>query len=84
MKKRDLYVIALAIVILVILSLAPKETTSFVPRDTTHQAMYTLAHDSGSRAAEKQCQNCHNPKGVPFPKGHPPKFRCLFCHRLQK
>ena len=84
MKKRDMLVIAVAIVILVVLSLAPKETTSFVPRDATHKAMYTLAHDSGSRAAEKQCQSCHNPKGVPFPKGHPPKFRCLFCHRLQK
>jgi hypothetical protein len=25
---------------------------------------------------------CHSPDGVfPLPDGHPPKYRCLFCHK---
>jgi hypothetical protein len=28
------------------------------------------------------CGPCHNPEGeAPLPEGHPPKYRCLFCHK---
>jgi hypothetical protein len=35
------------------------------------------------KAAEKFCEECHNPEGEagPLPKDHPPKYRCLFCHK---
>jgi hypothetical protein len=34
------------------------------------------------KAAEKFCEECHNPEGVaPLPENHPPKYRCLFCHK---
>ena len=84
MKKRDLLVIAIGVVILIVLFLAPKESTTRVPNDATHKEVYALVHSAGKKAAEKQCQTCHNPQGVPFPKNHPPKFRCLFCHKLQQ
>jgi hypothetical protein len=36
----------------------------------------------GKKAAEKFCEECHNEDNVPFPEGHPAKYRCLFCHKL--
>jgi mono/diheme cytochrome c family protein len=36
----------------------------------------------GKKEAEKFCIECHAPEGVfPLPEGHPPKYRCLFCHK---
>ena len=36
----------------------------------------------GKKEAEKFCGECHNPDGAaPLPDGHPPKYRCLFCHK---
>ena len=26
----------------------------------------------------------HNADQVPFPEGHPAKYRCLFCHKLER
>lgn len=83
MKKRDLIVIGLAVLILAVLWAAPKESTKRVPYDTIHAKFYTIAKKDGKKAAEKYCENCHNPKQIPFPKNHPPKFRCLFCHKLE-
>jgi hypothetical protein len=34
------------------------------------------------KEAEKQCDQCHSSEGVaPLPDDHPPKYRCLFCHK---
>ena len=34
---------------------------------------------------EKHCGACHAPEGqAPLPEGHPPKYRCLFCHKKYK
>ena len=81
-KKRDLILIAIAIVILAFLWQAPPESTSRVPLDDTHRRFHDLAKNEGKKAAEKFCEECHNDSGVLFPKGHPPKQRCLFCHKL--
>jgi hypothetical protein len=83
MKKRDLILIFLGIAIVVFLLAAPPEKTSRVPFDETHRPYYTIAREEGKKAAEKFCEDCHNPEGVPFPEDHPGKFRCLFCHRLE-
>jgi len=82
LKKRDLILIALAIGILIVLFMAPKETTSRVPYDDTHRRFHDIVKNDGKKAAEKFCEECHKPGGVPFPEGHPPKSRCLFCHKL--
>ena len=85
-KKRNpwpyhLAFVAVMAAILAFLWNAPPETTARVPFDKTHQRFYTMKR----REAERFCEKCHNPKGeVPLPKGHPPKFRCLFCHKMEK
>ena len=84
LKKRDWILIAIAAVIVLVLWMAPPESTKRVPDDQTHHRFYQLVQQDGKKAAEKFCENCHNPDKIPFPKGHPPKFRCLFCHKLEQ
>ncbi|MDH4320120.1 MAG: hypothetical protein OEV73_01335 [Desulfobulbaceae bacterium] len=56
---------------------APPETTVRLPQDADHAKYYPM----DKKEAEKECQNCHNPEGAALPKDHPPKYRCLFCHK---
>ena len=83
-KKRDLILIGLAVVILAFLWQAPPESTSRVPDDEIHHPYYETASQEGKKAAEKFCADCHNENDIPFPKDHPSKARCLFCHKLEK
>ncbi len=58
---------------------APPETTIKLPNDEIHARF----HHMKKRDAEAFCIKCHNPKGTaPLPKNHPPKYRCLFCHKV--
>jgi len=67
--------------ILLFLWRAPAESTKKLPQDTIHQKFHTME----KKDAEKFCEECHNPQGeVPLPKKHPPKYRCLFCHKQIK
>lgn len=57
---------------------APEETTKKLPKDQNHSRF----QDMKKKEAEKFCTECHIPGGVfPLPEGHPPKYRCLFCHK---
>lgn len=57
---------------------APPETTAHLPHDDDHQRFMTM----GKKEAEKFCNDCHAPDGVaPLSEDHPPKYRCLFCHK---
>ena len=57
---------------------APEETTARLPHDEVHVDFHKMA----KKEAEKFCNECHNPDGrAPLPEGHPPKYRCLFCHK---
>ncbi|MDH3999519.1 MAG: cytochrome c [Desulfuromonadales bacterium] len=82
LKKRDYILICIAIIILAFLWQAPPESTSKVPLDDTHKAFFDIVKNDGKKAAEKFCEECHNAEGVPFPDGHPTKFRCLLCHKM--
>ncbi|WP_020674939.1 hypothetical protein [Geopsychrobacter electrodiphilus] len=85
MKKRDILVLLGGLIIVAILWMAPPETTKHIPKDDTHQKFYDMIKKdgpAGKKAAEKFCQDCHNPTQMPFPAEHPPKFRCTFCHKL--
>jgi len=84
MKKRDILLLIGAVAIILFLVAAPDETTKKVPTDDTHQKFYSLVKAEGKKAAEKFCEDCHNAEQVAFPEGHPPKSRCLFCHKMQK
>ena len=67
--------------IFLFLWLAPAETTPKLPHDEKHTTFF----DMQKKEAEKHCEACHNPDGVsPLPDAHPPKYRCLFCHKRTK
>lgn len=82
-KKKNtlLYNIIFVIIcgaLLVFLLRAPEESTARMPYDDNHADFYGM----GKKEAEKFCESCHNPEGdVPLPETHPPKYRCLFCHK---
>jgi len=82
LKKRDFFLIGIAILILAVLWQAPPESTSRVPFDDIHGKYYEIVKNDGKKAAEKFCEECHNKDNVPFPDGHPAKYRCLFCHKM--
>ena len=84
LKKRDFILIGIAIVILAFLWQAPPESTSRVPHDGDHERFFDIVASDGKKAAEKFCEECHNPDQVPFPEGHPSKYRCLFCHKMER
>lgn len=87
MTKRDILVLLGGVAIVALLWLAPAETTKHIPQNETHQKFYTMVQKDGKpgkKAAEKFCQDCHNADQVAFPADHPPKLRCLFCHKLDK
>lgn len=66
--------------ILIFLLKAPPESTVRLPKDETHLRFHAM----GKKEAEKHCESCHYPEGeAPLPAGHPPKYRCLFCHKKQ-
>ena len=77
-----------------------KEKTTTVPRDAMHKVSYDAAFKNApgpdasiftraffkpdKKGAEIYCEPCHRERGIPFPPNHPPKNRCLFCHKLKK
>ncbi len=65
--------------ILIFLVNAPKETTTPLPHDDIHNRFHTI---KDKKEAEKFCLDCHDQdKDAPLATDHPPKFRCLFCHK---
>ncbi len=57
---------------------APEETTKFLPSNEDHIKFMKM----DKKEAEKFCDECHSPTGAaPLPEDHPPKYRCLFCHK---
>ena len=60
---------------------APPESTAKLPQDEIHSRFYPMDR----KEAEKECETCHHPDGeAPLPADHPPKYRCLFCHKKIK
>jgi hypothetical protein len=84
--KKDLLFFAFAAAVLaVVILISGKETTKKVPYDAVHRATYDVLAKTGSRKeAERGCENCHNEKMNPLPAHHPPKDRCLFCHKIER
>lgn len=65
--------------ILYFLLSAPSETTSKLPHDDNHEEFFAI---KSKKAAGKRCIECHTDDGIaPLPEKHPPKYRCLFCHK---
>ena len=84
--KNDWIFIGIVVAVLGIFwAISGEEKTKFVPNNEIHAKVYEVMKQTGSkREAEKDCEKCHQEMGVPYPKDHPPKNRCLFCHKLHK
>ncbi len=65
--------ILIGIIIVVLLKMAPEPTTPVLPHDKNHNKFFSMK----KKEAEKYCDQCHKE----LPKNHPPKLRCLLCHR---
>lgn len=77
----NLTFLTVSIGIVLFLLNAPEETTHKIPMDEDHKRFHTMDR----KEAEKFCEECHNPEGIlPLPEGHPPKYRCIFCHKQLK
>ena len=76
----NLLFVAVGAAIVYFLWSAPPETTSHVPQDDKHQPFMRME----KKEAERFCESCHAPgKEAPLSEEHPPKYRCLFCHKRQ-
>ena len=74
----NLIFLAVCTTIFLFLWNAPEETTVYLPNNENHARFMKM----DKKAAEKFCDECHSPDGEkPLPKDHPPKYRCLFCHK---
>jgi hypothetical protein len=97
-KRDWFFIILVAAVLLMFIAISGKETTKPVPHDATHKSVYDEAYKNApgpeaslfkktffkpaKKDAEKLCEPCHDAQGVKLPPNHPPKNRCLFCHKL--
>lgn len=82
-KSKLLYIniafVCVAVGILLFLFNAPEETTARLPHDDNHERFFQI---NSKKEAEKHCEECHSPnKSAPLHDQHPPKYRCLFCHK---
>jgi len=85
LQKRDLIFVAIVVVVLgTFFLISGKDKTTRVPFDEIHKEYYPVVRNEGKKAAEVFCKQCHTEEKLPFPAGHPPKFRCLFCHKLEE
>ncbi len=83
--KDWLFIALMGAVVLIFILISGKEKTKKVPYDEAHRPFYDLLKKTGSKIeTEKGCVSCHNDANIPFPKGHPPKNRCLLCHRMMQ
>ena len=83
-KKKSAKLLNIAFIItgaaiLIFLLRAPEETTARLPHDQNHERFYSIEN---KKDAEKFCTECHSPDNLaPLSQDHPPKYRCLFCHK---
>ncbi|CAH2031915.1 cytochrome C [Trichlorobacter ammonificans] len=97
-KKDLWFIALIVVVVGIFLAISGKEKTKVVPRNDTHKEVYEVAYRNApgpdasifkraffkpaKKEAEKSCEPCHDARGIKLPPDHPPKHRCLFCHKL--
>ena len=80
-RRANIVFIVICSAVLLVLFRAPRETTPKLPNDPSHRSLLTL---NDKKEAEGSCGDCHGPDGqAPLRSDHPPKFRCLLCHKAQ-
>lgn len=99
-KRDWLFVGLFVVVIGIFIAISGREKTKIVPFDDNHKIAYDAAYRNApgpdasifkraffkpdKKGAEVYCEPCHKEKGIPYPPNHPPKNRCLFCHKLKQ
>jgi len=99
-KRDWIFIGVIVVVLGIFIGLTGKEKTRLVPKNEMHKVVYEAAYKNApapdssifkraffkpdKKGAEVYCEPCHLEKKVPFPPNHPPKNRCLFCHKLKK
>lgn len=99
-KRDWFFIALVAAILTTFIVISGKEKTKPVPNNTTHKQVYEVAYKAvpgadasifkkaffrpAKKEAEKLCEPCHNAQGIKLPPNHPPKHRCLFCHKLIK
>lgn len=95
-----LFIAIAAAILVTFISISGKEKTKVVPRNEMHEPVYLEAYKNApgpdasllkksffkpaKKDAEKLCEPCHAEHNINLPPNHPPKHRCLFCHKLQE
>jgi hypothetical protein len=99
-KRDWIFVGLIVVVLGIFTAITGREKTKLVPKDEMHKISYEAAFRNApgpdasmfkraffkpdKKGAEVFCEPCHLEKSVPFPPNHPPKNRCLFCHKLKQ
>ena len=99
-KRDWLFIVLVVAVLAIFIAISGKEKTKPVPNNATHKQVYEIAYKNAPAAdaslfkkaffrptkkdAEKLCEPCHTQNNIKLPPNHPPKHRCLFCHKLVK
>ena len=81
-KKTDYLFLVVAGLIILFFLKAPPESTLRTPYTEEHNEFSEMLKKEGKKAVEKYCHECHSDENMPLSKDHPPKYRCLFCHKL--
>ncbi len=82
LRKADiLFIIMIPAVVLCLWLLTTEQTTLRIPLDDDHRESLQTYRTEGKKAAEQVCSTCHADGGLPLSEGHPPKYRCMFCHK---
>jgi hypothetical protein len=99
-KRDWFFIALVVVILAIFIAISGKEKTKPVPNNATHKQVYEIAYKNAPAAdasifkktffkpakkeAEKTCEPCHDAQGIKLPPNHPPKHRCLFCHKLVK
>lgn len=98
-KRDWMFIGLIVVIVGIFISISGREKTKVVPNNAMHRIVYETAYRRapGSEAslfkraffkpdkkgAEVYCDPCHREQKVSYPPNHPPKNRCLFCHKLE-
>jgi len=81
-RRADIaFIVLIPVVLLCLWLLTTEQTTLRIPQDDDHHESLQAYSVHGKKEAERVCRSCHGDGGLPLSDNHPPKYRCMFCHK---
>ena len=81
-RKADIaFILLIPVVVVCLWMLTTEQTTVRIPLDDDHRESLQTYSAEGKKAAEQVCTSCHSDEALPLSENHPPKYRCMFCHK---